>query len=64
MPDVTISFTDAHWARVLAASAFIKGVDDDGEAVTSAYFATKWKRKVGNWVKEYEKSLQTTDSWE
>ena len=64
MPDVTISFTDAQWARVVAASAFIKGMDEDGDVVDATYFATKWKNKVERWVKGYEKSLQTTDAWE
>ena len=64
MPDVTISFTDAQWARVVAASAFIKGLDEDGAEVDVTYFATKWKKKVESWVKGYEKSIQTTDAWE
>ena len=63
MPDITISFTDAQWARVIAASTYIKGLDEDGDGVDATYFSTKWKKKVENWVKGYEKSLQTIDDW-
>ena len=64
MPDVTVSFSDVQWARVVSASVFIKGLDEDGDVITTAYLSTKWKKKVENWVKEYEKSLKTTDDWE
>ena len=50
MPDITVSFTDAQWARVVAASSriiFSGTVDVDK-------LAAKWKTEVTNAVKSYE----------
>ena len=38
MPDVTISFTDAQWARVVAASSRIKALHETWD-VDAAYIA-------------------------
>ena len=62
MPDVTVSFTDAQWARVVAASEYIKGKEND-VVIDAAYLATKWKKKIETAVIEAE-SKQTPDSWE
>ena len=63
MPDVTISFTDAQWARVVAATANIKRQDEAGD-VDATYLATKWKHQVSRWVVDYEKMQGTTSAWE
>ena len=54
MPDVTISFTDAQWARVTAATSNIKKLGESGD-VDATYLATKWKKQVERWVIDYEK---------
>ena len=45
MPDVTISFTDAQWARVVAATSNIKRVGESGD-IDAAYLAARWKNQV------------------
>ena len=54
MPDVTVSFTDAQWTRIVAASSHLKRADETGE-VDAAYIAAKWKTMITSWVKEYER---------
>lgn len=61
MPDITISFTDAQWARVVAASASIKNTGGD---VDAAYLQAKLKELVSSWVQGHEKSVVSTDAWE
>ena len=51
MPDVTVSFTDAQWARIVAASSSIKKNDETGD-VDAAYLAAKWKNQISVWIKE------------
>ena len=63
MPDITISFTDAQWARIVAASASIKGVHDGGGDVDAAYLAAKWKSDATSDVITYEKSQLSTDDF-
>jgi|TARA_Y100000034_G_C6870335_1_gene397260 hypothetical protein len=55
MPDVTVSFSDAQWARILALSSSIKKIDETGD-VDAAYLAAKWKNQLGAWVKELERA--------
>ena len=45
MPDLTISVTDAQWARIVAVSSYIKGQSGKGETgdVDSAYIVAKLK---------------------
>ena len=62
MPDVTITFTDAQWTRVVAATPVIKRVGDAGD-VDAAYLANTFKTMVTEWVKEYELSQQTTEDF-
>jgi hypothetical protein len=60
MPDVTMSFTDAQWTRVVAASTHIKQLGDGGD-VDADYLATKLKALVADWVKEYEEKASVAD---
>ena len=62
MPDVTVTFTDAQWARVVAATSNIKRVGESGN-VDEAYFAAKWQKQVERWVKDYEKAQGAVSSW-
>ena len=53
MPDVTVSFTDAQWTRIVAASSYIKsGLSGD---VDATFLATKFKDQISAEVKEYER---------
>jgi len=63
MPDVTISFTDAQWARVVAATSNIKKEDESGD-IDVTYLATKWKNQVSRWVMDYEKMQGISPTWE
>ncbi len=60
MPDVTITFTDAQWARIVAASTSIKRVDESGD-VDAAYLAALWKALVTDWVKAHESVQAVSD---
>ncbi len=62
MPDVTVSFTDAQWTRVVAASRLIKAPNETGD-VDAAYLSNKWKEETSSSVKEHEKSLLSTDDF-
>tara|TARA_R110000823_G_C15772057_1_gene484152 strand:- start:40 stop:231 length:192 start_codon:yes stop_codon:yes gene_type:complete len=55
MPDVTVSFTDAQWTRIVAASSYIKnGLGLSGD-VDATFLATKLKEQISAEVKEYER---------
>ena len=60
MPDVTISFTDAQWTRIVAASKQIKAFDESGD-VDESYLAAKLKDRVSDWVKAHEEKASVTD---
>ena len=60
MPDVTISFTDAQWTRVVAASSMIKAIDEAGD-VDASYLSTKLKDLVSDWVKAHEEKASVSD---
>ena len=62
MPDVTVTFTDAQWTRVIAASSNIKAPNETG-AVAAAYLAALWVKDVSHQGKMYEESLTTADSF-
>ena len=62
MPDVTVSFTDAQWTRIVAASAYIKRNDEVGD-VDEDYLVAYWKGQVSSWVKAYEESTITADEF-
>ena len=60
MPDVTISFTDAQWTRIVAASKQIKAFNESGD-VDESYLAAKLKDRVSSWVKAHEEKASVTD---
>ena len=62
MPDVTVSFTDAQWARIVAASKQLKAPNEDGD-VDVAYIAAKWKSAMSREVNRYEESLVSADEF-
>ena len=62
MPDVTVTFTDAQWARVVAASSNIKKPNETGN-VDAAYLTAMWLADISHQVKMYEESLVTADSF-
>tara|TARA_R100000234_G_C4937076_1_gene151180 strand:- start:454 stop:645 length:192 start_codon:yes stop_codon:yes gene_type:complete len=55
MPDVTVSFTDAQWTRIVAASSNIKDSITDTGDIDADYLAAKWKKEVTRLVQAYEK---------
>jgi len=55
MPDVTISFTDAQWTRIVAATSTIKPIQDSSVAVDADYLSDRFKTLVTKWVKEHER---------
>ena len=59
MPDVTVSFTDAQWARIVAASSRIifSGTID------ATKLAAKWKTEVTDAVKSYEHENASIDDF-
>jgi hypothetical protein len=61
MPDITVSFTDAQWTRIVAASSFI--IRSDEGTVDATKLAAKWKANVTDNVKAYEESLLSTDDF-
>ena len=61
MPDVTVTFTDAQWTRIVAASSSIKRADESGD-VDAAYLAALWKDAVSSWVTAHE-SVQSTSEF-
>tara|TARA_R110002020_G_scaffold86552_2_gene213640 strand:- start:995 stop:1180 length:186 start_codon:yes stop_codon:yes gene_type:complete len=60
MPDVTVTFTDAQWTRIVAASSYIKRLDESGD-VDADYLAAKWKDLVTDWVKAHESVQAVSD---
>ena len=62
MPDVTMTFTDAQWTRVIAATSSIKRVDESGD-IDAEYLANRFKTMVSEWVTEHEKNQKTTDDF-
>ncbi len=61
MPDVTVSFTDAQWARIVAASSFIIRIDEG--TVDATKLAAKWKALETENVKAYEQSQASIDDF-
>jgi hypothetical protein len=56
MPDVTVSFTDAQWTRVVAASRRMKALGESGD-VDATYLAAMLKGKIQKLVVLYERDL-------
>ena len=61
MPDVTVSFTDAQWTRIVAATTFI--MRDDEGVVDATKLATMWREQVTDWVKAYETANASLDDF-
>ena len=63
---ITITFTEAQWARIVAASNYVKGGWEIGPFTTTIdadYLSNKWKNEISSRVKEYEVSLNTADDF-
>jgi hypothetical protein len=61
MPDVTVSFTDAQWTRIVAASSFILKIDEGD--VDATKLAAKWKAFETDNVIAYEKAQASIDDF-
>ncbi len=61
MPDVTVSFTDAQWARIVAATSYI--MRDDEGVVDATKLAARWKAQATDWVITYEKANASVDDF-
>ena len=61
MPDVTVSFTEAQWTRVVAASSYVLRMDEG--TVDATKLAAKWKAQVTDHVKSYEESLLAAEDF-
>ena len=62
MPDVTTSFTDAQWTRIVAASSYIKPINESGD-VDAAYLAERFKKYTEKLVIAAEESKLSTDEF-
>ena len=60
MPDVTVTFTDAQWARIVAASSYIKPQGESGD-VDADYLITLWTNLTADWVKAHESVQSVSD---
>jgi len=63
MPDITVSFTDAQWTRIVAASPHIKMATREDGDVDAAYLIKLWKDEIALQVKQYEESRVTADAF-
>ena len=61
MPDVTISFTDAQWTRIVAASSRIKNPEETGD-VDATYLTNALKARIEKLVLLYEKEKARKDA--
>ena len=61
MPDVTVTFTDAQWTRIVAASSAI--IREDEGTVDATNLAAKWKDMITSLVKEYERRQASIDDF-
>ena len=55
MPDITVSFTDAQWTRIVAAYSYIKAPNNGTGNIDANYLADFWKDQISEQVKAYEK---------
>jgi hypothetical protein len=63
MPDVTVSFTDAQWARIVAVSSSIKnGITETGD-VDADYIAARWKTELSTQVQNAERAKTSIDDF-
>jgi hypothetical protein len=61
MPDITVSFTDAQWTRIVAATTHV--IREDEGVVDADKLAAKFKDMVTSWVKGYEQANASTDNF-
>ena len=61
MPDVTVSFTDAQWARMQSAVVNILGVGAQSSDLTTNELSTRWKNEIISAVKGYEQEQASVD---
>jgi len=61
MPDVTVSFTDAQWTRIVAASTYIIRADEG--TINADKLSDKFKDMVTSWVKSYEQANASIDDF-
>ena len=63
MPDVTVSFTDAQWTRIVAASPSIKNKLGETGNVDADYLANMWKEQMTSKVQAYERQQASVDDF-
>jgi|TARA_A100001391_G_C4950614_1_gene247079 hypothetical protein len=63
MPDVTVSFTDAQWARMQSAVVNILGVGAQSSDLTTNELSTRWKNEIISAVKGYEHEQASVDDF-
>lgn len=63
MPDITVSFTDEQWTRIVAASSYIKGPDNGTGDIDADYLTNFWKDQLSEQVKTYEKEQASIDEF-
>jgi hypothetical protein len=61
MPDITVTFTDAQWARVVAASSNIIPVDQG--TIDADKLSALFKKLSTSWVKQYERRNASLDDF-
>ena len=61
MPDITVTFTDAQWTRIVAASTFILPIDEG--TVDATKLSAKWKELETSNVKAYEQANASIDDF-
>jgi hypothetical protein len=61
MPDITVTFTDAQWVRIVAASRYILRIDEGD--VDATKLAAKWKTLETDNVKAYEQANASIDDF-
>ena len=64
MPDVTVSFTDAQWTRIVAASTSIKGPAGDGTDIDADYLIALWKSQMSSAVIRHEHEQASVPDFE
>ena len=62
MPDVTVSFTDAQWTRIVAASSSIKRIDENGE-IDADYLSEIFKKLITDQVTDNERRESSIDDF-
>jgi len=63
---ITVTFTEAQWTRIVAASNYVKGNWELGPFTTTIdadYLSTHWKNEISTIVKNYEQSQASVDDF-